>query len=568
MVEVLASSHILTALRVVNECLGNKAQVEKVLDRVAEAIGKHLHVDRCSILLLTKENPAKPYREFSVAGDSSAPDSSIKGNVYKVTERSELFGLLQNGKSVPLKDLSTRDDGTEPHDLQHIVNDTDSKSLVVFPLRYSGQLVGCLMLHMVQSAQSFSEDVLALGEVLAEIIGMKCAEEEFLSANTHSNAKIHSHANLDSDSNSHSNSRSNSNPNLNSNSPPNGDLNGSSDKKSRIPDNLLQSKSSANAASPAASRLPAASLPMSASSSRAPGSQIDARPTQPDELVNSLSKQLSWERWVRQIICKLHATLDRDLLLQSVADGFGRSLSASRCLIVRTDGLASPVVTHEYVEADISPLGLGRTGPFPLGAILPFRHKAGAVSDVSALLTSGDLSKDEYEYFAENGVRSMAGAPIASHGTYFGVIVILEREVSRKWAPGELDMLELVASQTAVAMGHCQSYQQLKDQLFNLNLLGNLTQQLTSTLELVSRGSVKSEPSEEKVRLAMNAPPLSMRELEVLKLIASGLANREIAQRLFLTESTVELHASRIRKKLKLKSRTALVKYACDNGLA
>ena len=129
-------------------------------------------------------------------------------------------------------------------------------------------------------------------------------------------------------------------------------------------------------------------------------------------------------------------------------------------------------------------------------------------------------------------------------------------------------MLELVASQTAVAMGHCQSYQQLKDQLFNLNLLGNLTQQLTSTLELVSRGSGKSEPSEEKVRLAMNAPPLSMRELEVLKLIASGLANREIAQRLFLTESTVELHASRIRKKLKLKSRTALVKYACDNGLA
>ncbi|MBL0184760.1 MAG: response regulator transcription factor [Candidatus Obscuribacter sp.] len=44
-------------------------------------------------------------------------------------------------------------------------------------------------------------------------------------------------------------------------------------------------------------------------------------------------------------------------------------------------------------------------------------------------------------------------------------------------------------------------------------------------------------------------------------------ANKEIAQRLFLTESTVELHASRIRKKLKLKSRTALVKYACDNGL-
>jgi two-component system response regulator NreC len=63
------------------------------------------------------------------------------------------------------------------------------------------------------------------------------------------------------------------------------------------------------------------------------------------------------------------------------------------------------------------------------------------------------------------------------------------------------------------------------------------------------------------------SPPLSSREMEVLCLIASGYANREIAQRLFLTESTVELHASRIRKKLNLKSRTALVKYACDNSL-
>ncbi|HEY9682482.1 MAG TPA: LuxR C-terminal-related transcriptional regulator [Oculatellaceae cyanobacterium] len=293
----------------------------------------------------------------------------------------------------------------------------------------------------------------------------------------------------------------------------------------------------------------------------------------PEEVISNLSKQLSWERFVRQIICKSYATLDRDLLLQSVVDGFGHSLGASRCLIVRTDGLASPMVTHEYVEPDISPLGLGRTGPFPLAAIMPFRHKAAAITDLAVLQNSGDLREDEYEYFAENGVCCIAGAPITNHGAYYGVIVILEREASRKWAQRELDMLELVASQMAVALGHCQSYLQLKDQLFNMNLLGNLTQQLTNTLELVSRtGGTgpggKAEPSEERVSKTFNAPPLSLRELEVLKLIASGLANREIAQRLFLTESTVELHASRIRKKLKLKSRTALVKYACDNGLA
>jgi DNA-binding CsgD family transcriptional regulator len=286
-----------------------------------------------------------------------------------------------------------------------------------------------------------------------------------------------------------------------------------------------------------------------------------------EELANTLTRQLSWERWVRQIICKLHATLDRDTLLQCVVDGFGRALTASRCLIVRTDGPSSPIVTHEYVEADISPLGLGRTGQFPAAAVSFFKHKARAVPDLAALERSGDLSGEDYEYFSDNGIRSMAGAPMACHGIAYGVMIILESNSGRRWTAHELDMLEVVGTQTAVALSHSQSYLQLKDQLFNMNLLGNLTQQLTNTLELVSKAG-KHDATEEKSRQAGNTPPLSLRELEVLKLIAAGLANREIAQRLFLTESTVELHASRIRKKLKLKSRTALVKYACDNGLA
>ncbi|HEY9712030.1 MAG TPA: LuxR C-terminal-related transcriptional regulator, partial [Chroococcales cyanobacterium] len=300
-----------------------------------------------------------------------------------------------------------------------------------------------------------------------------------------------------------------------------------------------------------------------------PGSQSS------DELAAELaniSRELTWERWVRQIICKLHASLDRDTLLQTVVDGFGRALGASRCLIVRTDGPASPMVTHEYAEPDTSPLGLGRTGQFPSVIVSYFRHRVAAIPDLASLERSGELSGQEYEYFLDNGIRGITGAPIASHGFHYGVIIILESGATRKWSAHELDMLEIAATQTAVALGHCQAYLQLKDQLFNMNLLGNPTQQLTNTLEMVSR-SGKTEAQDERSHTGGSAatgqaPPLSLRELEVLKLIASGLANREIAQRLFLTESTVELHASRIRKKLKLKSRTALVKYACDNGLA
>jgi len=290
----------------------------------------------------------------------------------------------------------------------------------------------------------------------------------------------------------------------------------------------------------------------------------ESRAQNSEETVNKLSKQISWERWARQIVCKLHATLDRDVLLQTAVDSFGRALGASRCLIVRDDTNAPPVVTHEYVDSNISPLGLGRTEQFPSAALSLFRQKVTAIADVTSL--TGKFSAEDAEYFSEHGVRGMVGAPLLSHGNFYGVIIILECGPVREWSSHELDMLELVATQTAVALGHCHTIVQLKEQLFNMNLLGNLTQQLTSTLELAGR-NLKTDGGDEK-KLASTAPPLSLRELEVLKLIASGLANREIAQRLFLTESTVELHASRIRKKLKLKSRTALVKFACDNGLA
>ena len=50
--------------------------------------------------------------------------------------------------------------------------------------------------------------------------------------------------------------------------------------------------------------------------------------------------------------------------------------------------------------------------------------------------------------------------------------------------------------------------------------------------------------------------PLSERELEVLELIAEGLSNREIAQRLFISLRTVKWHTSNIYGKLGVKSRT------------
>ena len=60
---------------------------------------------------------------------------------------------------------------------------------------------------------------------------------------------------------------------------------------------------------------------------------------------------------------------------------------------------------------------------------------------------------------------------------------------------------------------------------------------------------------------------LTPRELEILALIAGGLSNREIAEKLFVSENTVKTHSSRLFDKLSAKRRTQAVQIGKDLGL-
>jgi two-component system, NarL family, response regulator NreC len=69
--------------------------------------------------------------------------------------------------------------------------------------------------------------------------------------------------------------------------------------------------------------------------------------------------------------------------------------------------------------------------------------------------------------------------------------------------------------------------------------------------------------------LGPQAPPddLTDREVEILRLVALGHTNAEIAGQLFLSVRTVESHRARIGQKLSLSARADLVRYALDRGL-
>ncbi len=73
--------------------------------------------------------------------------------------------------------------------------------------------------------------------------------------------------------------------------------------------------------------------------------------------------------------------------------------------------------------------------------------------------------------------------------------------------------------------------------------------------------------AEAEERKRAEADPLSDRERDVLRLLALGHTNQEIAKMLFISVRTAETHRARIMQKLRLQTRAELVRYALDQDL-
>jgi DNA-binding NarL/FixJ family response regulator/class 3 adenylate cyclase len=106
-------------------------------------------------------------------------------------------------------------------------------------------------------------------------------------------------------------------------------------------------------------------------------------------------------------------------------------------------------------------------------------------------------------------------------------------------------------------------------------------EQLVAGIRAVASGEALLAPAvtrrviEEFIRLPREAPlapspkldELTARELEVLKLMARGLSNAEIAEELFVSQATVKTHVARVLTKLELRDRVQAVVLAYESGL-
>jgi two-component system response regulator NreC len=73
--------------------------------------------------------------------------------------------------------------------------------------------------------------------------------------------------------------------------------------------------------------------------------------------------------------------------------------------------------------------------------------------------------------------------------------------------------------------------------------------------------------AEAEERDRAEADPLSEREHEILRLLALGHTNQEIASQLYLSVRTVETHRAHIMQKLRMETRAELVRYALEQGM-
>ena len=102
-------------------------------------------------------------------------------------------------------------------------------------------------------------------------------------------------------------------------------------------------------------------------------------------------------------------------------------------------------------------------------------------------------------------------------------------------------------------------------------------QEILASIRDVYRGEMSMRPSiaaklmrelQRSSDLSPTDEPLTAREVEILKLVAQGLPNQEIADRLVISERTVRTHVTHILSKLHLANRTQAALYALREGLA
>ncbi len=181
----------------------------------------------------------------------------------------------------------------------------------------------------------------------------------------------------------------------------------------------------------------------------------------------------------------------------------------------------------------------------------------------------------------EGGIQVVAEAHDAASAVRFAAghkpgVLILDINMPGGSGLAAIPEIREASPETRIVMLTMQEETSSAREALQAGVLGYIlkeaaSDELVKAVRLAAEGKTYLQP-ELGARLAAepeSAAPddLSDRETEVLRLIALGHTNNEIAENLFLSVRTVESHRAHIQQKLGLTSRSELVRYAIDRGV-
>lgn len=279
-----------------------------------------------------------------------------------------------------------------------------------------------------------------------------------------------------------------------------------------------------------------------------------------NETYRSMEQSSRDESLMNRLIVNIHSSLDPEDIVDNAVTSLANEFAASRAIICLTaDPINGIRIARQLAQTNLAPISEKsmifssyRDLLLDVGERRPL-----VVMQDDTFTFAGDVRAELLRY----RILSMIMVPLIYRGRLMGLLHLDQCDNAKIWTTREINLLSRIANQLAIAISQARLYQIVETQTTSIDKLTELCSQL-STVVNSTRELTKRQEGKERVRIK-----LSTREIEVLRNVAQGLSNKEIAESLHITEGTTEVHVSRLRKKLNLGSRAALVRYAYENHL-
>jgi len=196
------------------------------------------------------------------------------------------------------------------------------------------------------------------------------------------------------------------------------------------------------------------------------------------------------------------------------------------------------------------------------------------IADDHAVVREGlKLLLEAEEDLVVVGEASDAAETYALLGAQAPTVLVLDLHLGRELSLGVIARVRASTPSTAIVILTMDDDPAFVRPAWTAGAAGYLLKEASRTelvraVRTVARGGTYLDPAiGGSVMHGTSGPALSERELEVLRLIALGYTNSEIAKQLYISARTVETHRANLQSKLGLTGRPELVRYALERGL-